>query len=75
MKYTPANPVVIIFKRDGVVVDFARTANGKVKIYVCHPQPKTMRKLGEGWSSVTSEALRRIDLTQDLQHLLRGVCL
>jgi hypothetical protein len=74
MKYNPANPIVIIFKRDGVVVDFARTANGKVRIYVCHPT-KTVKKLGEGWSSVTSEALRRIDLTQDLQHLLRGVCL
>ena len=75
MKYTPANPIVIIFKRDGVVVDFARTANGKVRIYVCHPT-KTVKKLGEGWSSVSSVALRsRINITTDLQPLLKGICL
>lgn len=75
MKHTPAITVVIIFKRDNVVVDFARTANGKVKIYARYPSIKTMRKLGEGWSSVTDVALRRIDVTPDLQPLLKGICL
>jgi hypothetical protein len=75
MKYTPANPIVIIFKRDGIIVDFALNGNGKIKVYAHYPRAKTLNKLGEGWTAISSVALPRTPISHDVQHLLRGICL
>ena len=73
MKYNPSNPVVIVFKRDNTIVDIMRKRDGKVKLYAHYPSPKTIRKLGEGWTSLTTIALMRSNITQNLQHLMRGL--
>jgi hypothetical protein len=71
--YAPSNLVVIVFKRNNTIVDIMRKRDGKVKIYAHYPKPETIKKLGEGWTSMTSIALMRSNITQDLQQLLRGL--
>ena len=73
MKHNPSNPVVIVFKRDNVIVDILRKRDGKVKLYAHYPRPETIRKLGEGWTSLTAIALMRSPITHNLQHLIRGL--